>query len=191
MLLNHCLFQVDEYSFKLTDITPTESYDDAGVDRTSFTNVILTFRKVNDTASELTLDISDRFLYLYDNTGLVINFTDFEVDTFNGYAYFPDYLYESNISYTYNGTEYESDYSRGFHTLISRVVYQQTQQSDWLKTLACSCDCMKHSSILRKWHFMELMVTAAELCLVNEWLRMLEALYKICGVEHEFGTDLI
>jgi hypothetical protein len=189
MQLNHCLWQVDEYSFKIKDITPTESYDDAGVDWTTFTNVVLSFRKVNDTTNVLTLDITARLKYLYDCTGLVINFTDFGEDTFNGYDYFPDWLYESSISYVYNGTTYTSDYTRGFHALISRVVYQQTQQTDWRTELSCTCNCEKYSTVLRKWHFMELMVTAAELCLLNQWFEMLESLYKICGETHEFEFD--
>ncbi len=191
MFLNICFWQNDEYSFTIKDNIPLHVYDDAGVDRMSFTDVVLTFRRVNDDGNELTLDITDKLEYLYDCKGLTINFDDFGQDKFNGYDYCYDYLYEGNVSYQYDGKEYNTSYTRGFHALISRVVYQQTLRSDWKKTLACTCGCEQQNSTLRKWHYLQMMRTTAELCLINEWLRMLEALYKITGQVHEMGLNIL
>jgi hypothetical protein len=191
MILQICLAQVDEYNFRLWNVTSQEAYDNAQIDWATFTNVSLKFYRVNEPDEAITLDISDRYQYLFDCVGrLVINFEDFGVETFNGFNYFPDWLYTAEISYTYNAVEYTASVTTGFRRLISRLVYQSTQQSHWKKELACTCDCENYSSILRKWNFLQLMGIAAELCLINEWFAMLKSLYKLMNTEHEFADQL-
>jgi len=188
MILTHCAYAIDEYSFRLKNATAQQAYDDAQVDWNTFTNVRLQFSLVNDTENVLELDISDSFEYLFEcNGGLVINFDDFMVDTFNGYDYFPDALYQTKILYVYNGVEYTSVVSTGFKPIISRIVYQQVQQADWKKELHCSCDCMDNNSVLRKYHYLQMMQISAELCLINNWYDMLKALYKLTGTNYEFS----
>lgn len=190
MIFQHCCWQIDEYSFKLKNTVSQETYDNSQVDWNLFTNIVLRFQRVNDQDNVLEVDITDRFHYLFTCNGLVVNFLDFGEETFNGHDYFPDWLYTTTISYVFNGTTYTDVVTTGFRTLISRVVYQQTQQSDWKNELGCACNCENHASVLRKWHFLSMMKIAAELCLINQWFAMMKSLYKITRTEHEFA-DLL
>lgn len=186
--LTICLTQNDEYGFKLTNTTPQQTYDQVGVDWATFTNLSLTFRKVNDTANQLTLDISANYGYLFESGGLNIAFEDFGEALFNGYAYFPDWMYEAIITYTYNGTVYTASATTGFHKLISNIVYQKTKQSDWKHELAYDCNCEKSNTTLRMWDYFWQMRTASTLCLINEYLNLLKALYKLTATTMEFTT---
>lgn len=191
MLLTHCSWALDEYRVRLKNNTSQESYDNAGVDYNTFTNIRLRIHKVNDPDNYLELNITERFLYMFQcQGGLVVSFDEFGEDEFNGYDYFPDWLYETKILYVYNGTEYTSSVTTGHRPIISRVLYQQLQQADWRKELQCDCNCTDYNSTLRKWHYLQMMNVAAEICLINQWFRMMKALYKICGVDHEFADEL-
>jgi len=187
-LLTHCTTEIDEYSFRLKNNTAQQVYDNAGEDWNTYTNITLKIYKVNDSSNYLEMDITSDFAYMFTTLGLVINFTDFAEATFNGYDYFPDWLYTTSITYTYDGTEYTDSYTIGYHAIISRVVIQDTKQSDWKEELSCSCSCEKYNTVLRKWDFFWQMRVAAELCLINEWLRLMQSLYKLTATTHEFDT---
>ena len=184
--LTICMTQVDEYSFNITNNTSQQTYDDLAEDWATYTSISLRFRKVNDSKNELTLDITADFHYLFETGGLTVNFEDFGEATFNGYAYWPDWMYEAIVTYTYNAVVGTASVTTGFHKIISNIVYQQTYQSDWKKTLSCTCNCEKSNSVLRKWHYLQMMTISAALCLVNNYLDMLKALYKLTDTTQEF-----
>ena len=191
MILQTCCNQIDEYSFTVSNTVSAETYVDAGVDWTTFTNVTLKFSKVNEeTTSFLSVDISDRFEYMFQTSVqdglLTINFSDFGVATFNGETFWPDYLYTVTVEYTYAGNEYSTSVTVGFLKIIKNIVYQQMMKSNWKKELACTCNCEPYNTTLRKWNYLMMLEIQSELCLINEYLLTLQALYKITGTDHEF-----
>ena len=186
--LTICMTQIDEYSFRITNNTSQQTYDTLGEDWNTYTNISLKFRKVNDSDNELTLNITTNFHYLFETGGLTINFEDFGVATFNDYAYFPDWMYEAIVTYTYSSIQNTASATTGFHKLISNIVYQKTKQSDWKKELMYDCACTKYNSTLRMWDFFWQMRIAAGLCLINEYLNLLKSLYKLTGTTQEFTT---
>jgi hypothetical protein len=190
MLLQICGSQIDEYSFTVSNTVALQTYIDAGVDWTTFTNVTLKFSKVNETTPLLQLDISDIYEYMFltsDQDGLLtINFSDFGEDTFNGETFFPDWLYTVTIEYTYAGDEYSTSVTIGFLKLIKNIVYQQMMQSNWKKELSCNCNCEPYNTTLRKWDYLQILDITSDLCLINENLLTLQSLYKLTGTDHEF-----
>jgi len=187
-LLSICCTQTDEYNFVIKNNTLAQAYDQAGEDWETYTNITLKMTKINETTPALELDITSNFEYLFDCTGLGVAFEEFGESTFNGYAYWPDWLYTFTVTYTYNGTVYSTSYSVGFHALISRIVRQQSMMSNWKEEMACNCNCEKYSTLMRKWDYFWSMRVAAELCLIDEWHELLLALYKLTQTEHEFDT---
>jgi hypothetical protein len=186
MILQICASQIDEYSFTVSNTVSQETYDDAGVDWATFTNVTLKFSKVNGDGDEVSVDISSTFQYLFEDGGLTINFSDFGLDEINDYAYFPDWMYEITIEYTYAGDEYSTSVTVGFLKIIKNIVYQQMMKSNWKKELSCNCNCEPYNTTLRKWNYLMMLEIQSELCLINEYLLTLQALYKITGTDHEF-----
>lgn len=188
MILTICAQQIDEFSFAVFNGTSQQAYDDAGVDLSTVTVATLYFKKVNDLeANEISVDISSLFQYLFEDGGMTIEFEDFGVDTYNGYDYFPDWMYEIRIEYTYDGEEYEASTTVGFKAIIVRVVNQQMLQSNWKKELSCYCGCEMNSSSMRKFFYNSMLDIDANLCLVNEFIATLKALYKVTGTVHEFS----
>lgn len=191
-ILSHCTTQIDEYSFRIWNVTSQETYDNAGINLTngSVSQASLRFKKVNDTDdNSQVIDITSRWNHLFDcqNTGITINISEFTDHEFLGFTYFPDWMYTTTITYTYNGVEYSDSKTVGFRSIISRILYQQLQQADWKKELACSCDCQKYSSVARKFGWLMNLRYASELCLINEYLSTLMGLYKITQTQHEFS----
>ena len=186
MILQICATQVSEYIFTVSNTVSQQTYDDAGVDWHTFTDVTLKFQKVNDDDNYLEMDISDSYEYLFADGGLTVNFTDFGEDTFNDLAYWPDWMYEVIITYTYDGSEYTASTTVGFLKLIKNIVYQQMMKSNWKKELSCNCNCEPYNTTLRKWNYLMMLSIAAQLCLIDEYLSTLQALYKITGTDHEF-----
>jgi hypothetical protein len=188
MILSICSRENSEYSFSIWNTVSIQTYQEANIDYTTFTGATLYFKKVNDVvANEVSVAISDSDLqYLFADGGLTINFADFGEALINGFTYFPDYLYEIRIVYTYDGAEYEASTTIGFLVIIKRVVYQQMMKSNWKKELACNCGCDGYSATMRKWNYFRVMQWAAELCLVDEYINALEALYKLTGTDYEF-----
>jgi hypothetical protein len=191
MILQICASQIDEYSFTVSNTVSQETYDDAVVDWATFTNVTLKFSKVNEeTTNFLSVDISDRFEYMFltsEQDGLLtINFSDFGEETFNEFEYWPDWLYTVTVEYVYDGDEYSTSVTVGFLKIIKNIVYQQMMKSNWKKELSCSCNCEPYNTTLRKWNYLMMLEIQSELCLINEYLLTLQALYKITGTDHEF-----
>ena len=187
MLLNHYLEQVDEYSFIIKDKTTLQAYVDAGMSdiSTAVTAATLVFTNTMDD-SEYVINILTNWKYIFECGGLTINIIDFPDLKVSGYKYFPDGLYKTKISYTYDGVTYNHEVYTGFKYLISRVISQQILQSDWKKELHCDCNCVKFSSSIRKFNWQIILGYASENCLYNEYKRILRALYKITGTTYEF-----
>jgi hypothetical protein len=208
MILAICASQVDEYAFTVSNTVSQQQYDNAEVDLSTVTEAVLYFKKVNDvdanrisvnigsgedesestttTTAEEGVVIND-FGYLFEDGGMTVHFEDFGEDTYNGYDYFPDWMYEITIKYTYDGIEYAATTTVGFKAIINRIVYQQMLQANWKKELACYCNCNNQNSTLRKYNFLMMMEAAMEQCLVNEYLTILKSLYKTTGTIHEFS----
>jgi len=189
-ILRLCTTQIDECNFNIKNITPQQTYDDLGIDLTdgSVTAATLSFRKYNDTvANTVTIDILADWAYVFQCTGLNINITDFPELTFMGYDYFPDWMYQTIITYTYNGTEYTDTVQKGFLKRIYSVVEQQMMQANWKKELACTCGCESYTTTLRKWNYLQMLGIAENLCLINEFQTILLSLYKITGTIHEYN----
>jgi len=187
MILAICAQQIDEYSFSVWNTVTTQTYAEAGIDLFTVTEATLFFKKVNDlAANEVSVDISDDFQYLFATGGLTINFEDFGEDLINGFDYFPDWMYEIRIEYTYSGTEYSAATTVGFLKIIRNIVNQQMMRSNWKKELSCSCGCDNYNSTLRKWNYLMMLDIAAKLCLISEWQYTLLALYKLTGTDHDF-----
>ena len=190
MLLQFCANQISEYAFTVSNTVTQQTYDDAGVDWSTFTNVVLTFTKVNETTPVLELDISDSFEYMFLTSAqdgkLTINFSDFGEDTFLDLEYWTDWMYTVTITYTYAGDEYSASTTVGFLKIIKNIVYQQMMKANWKKELACSCNCEPYNTTLRKWNYLMMLDIASQLCLINEYLSTLQALYKLTGTDHEF-----
>ena len=187
-LLTICAYEVDEYEVVVKNNTSQQTYDDNSEDWNTYTDISLKITRINESTPALELDITSDFAYMFDCTGLHVNFTDFGEDTFNGYDYFVDWAYTFTVTYTYAGTEYSTSYSVGFHNLISRVVRQQAVQANWKDYLRCSCNCAKYDTVTRKMDYFYLMRCASELCLIDEWHELMLALYKLTGTTHEFDT---
>ena len=190
MILRHCIIQIDDCSFRVKNTVAQSTYDDAGVNLkgSKLTAAKLYFKKINDSdANAQVIDLLSNFEYLFDCNGLVIDVSDFTDDKWMGNEFFPDWMYETKIIYTYDGVEYTDSTTTAFMARIKNIVYQQTIQSNWKKDLACTCGCEDYNSVLRKWNWNNLAEVAAELCLINEFLTMLEGLYKITGTTHEYA----
>jgi hypothetical protein len=187
MIFRFCAQQIDRYSFNIWNITSIQSYTDAGIDYTTFTDVELCFKKVNDVEeNEVCITISDAdFQFAFAEGGLTIDIADFPDGEFMECTYFLDWFYELTITYTYDSTEYTASNTVGFRDIILHIVYQQMLQSNWKKELACTCTCENWSSAIRKFNYLMMMDIAAENCLVNEYLTILSALYKLTGTINE------
>ena len=183
--LNPCIVEVDKYSFKVFDVTTQQTYDASGTDLTNVTAATLTLKNLYDDTT-YTLDILDDWAYVLGD-GLTINITSFTDGLMSGYTYFPDWMYEFTVSYTYNTIVYNKVRTVGFREIISTIVFQQLQQSDWVATLKCGCGCEKYSTSFRKFNFLEGLAIASENCLITQYEEILTALYKLTGTVHEYN----
>ena len=185
MLLNPCVTQNNEYSFLIKDNTTQQMYTESGVDLSTVTAASLRFKNLYDD-EEYTINILTDWEYLIGD-GLTINIIDFPNRKMGEWEYFPDWVYEISVIYTYNGTQYTKKQTVGFKFLISEVVFQQLMQEDWKKTLACGCNCSKVSLSARKFNYIKSLEYAMENCLVDEYTEMLQALYKLANQTHVFS----
>lgn len=184
MILQLCVQQVDKYSFTIKDITTSEMYAGAGISLASqVTAATLQIKNLYDN-STTTINVLSKWPYILTD-GATVNIVDLPNNTFGGYDYFPDYMYEFTLSYTYAGRPYSSSQSVGFRAIISSVVYQQLKQEDWKKTLGCGC--YKASLSLRKFNYLKGLQYASENCLVQDYITVLLALYKLAGEEHDYS----
>ena len=184
-LLNPCVIEIDKWSFLVKDTTTQQTYDDAGIDLTTVTAAKLVFKNLYDD-SEYEIDILSDWAYLLGD-GITINVTQFPDGLMSTYDYFPDWMYEVSIVYTYNTLEYTASTTVGFRDIISHIVYQQLQQDDWKQTLGCGCGCEKYSTSLRKFDYLHGLQIASENCLINQYTTILLALYKLTGTTHEYA----
>lgn len=188
MILAICAIQIDEYQFKVWNTVSAQTYVNSGVDLSTVVQATLFWKKVNDLPeNEVSVDISDDFQFLFEDGGLTINFTDFLQDEIYGETFFPDWMYEIRIEYVYDGDAYAAATTVGFMKIIKHIIYQQMMRSNWKKELSCDCACDPYNTTLRKWNFLMMMEIAASLCLINEYLNTLLALYKLTGTDHEFA----
>ena len=187
-LLNPSVTQINKYSFLIKDTTTDMTYADAGVDLTTVTAATLTIKKayLPDNDSTVTLDILNNWAYMLTD-GITINVDDLPNNLYNGYAYFPDWMYSFTVTYTYNGTSYTKTRIIGFAKIIRNVVMQQLQQADWVNELKCSCGCEKLSLTQRKFNYLKLLTIASEECLIVQYQEILLALYKLAGQTHEYS----
>jgi hypothetical protein len=186
MILTLCALQVDEYNFTVWNNTSQQMYTQSGIDLSTVTTATLYFSRVNNQGDEVTFDIGDTFSFLFTTGGLTVNFDDFGEALINGYTYWPDALYTITIKYVFDGNLYETAITIGFKKLISNVVYQQLQRSDWKKEISCNCGCDSYSTTLRKWEYLYNLDISAQLCLLAQFDATLRALYKLTGQEYEF-----
>ena len=184
-LLNPCITQIDKYSFKVVDITTDQTYDTTGIDLSTVTAAKLVFKNLFDNTT-YEIDILSDWAYVLAD-GLTINITSFPDGLMSGYDYFPDWMYQITIVYTYNSVEYSKARTVGFRTIISTIVFQQLQQSDWVKTLKCGCGCEKYSTSFRKFNFLDGLEIASANCLITQYTEILTALYKLTGTVHEYS----
>ena len=186
MLLNLSVTQVDRYSFIVKDTTTDETYADANVDLSLATTATLTIKNAYLPGTEsVTIDIFDNWQYLLDCTGLTINIVDLPDYKYNDLDYFPDWMYEISVTYTYNARAYTKKRIIGFRDIITDIVIQQLQQSDWVRELSCGCE--KYSTSLRKFNYLKLLEIASDNCLIMQYQELLEALYKLTGTTHEYA----
>lgn len=185
-ILSICADQIDEYKFKVFDTTLQQAYDGASIDLTTVTAAYLDFKDTK-TGITYTLDILSDWSYVLGD-GLLVNILDFPNNQMGNYDYFPDYYYEIKVRYTYNSVEYSSTKGIGFRKIISTIVYQQLQQSDWVKELKCGCGCEKYSSAFRKFDFLDKLEIASNNCLIVQYEEILLALYKLTGTTHEYAS---
>ena len=185
MLLNPCITQIDKYSFKVVDTTTDQTYDTTGVDLSNVTAATLTFKNLYDNTSSV-IDILDDWEYVLAD-GLTININDFPNGLMSGYNYFPDWFYSVTITYTYNTISYSKVRTIGFRTIISDIVFQQLQQSDWVVATKCGCGCEKYSSSFRKFDYLDKLEIASANCLITQYEELLIALYKLTGTTHEYN----
>jgi hypothetical protein len=185
-LLSICASQVNEYSFKVWDTTLQQTYDDAGINLDTVTAATLEFKDLK-TNLTYTINILSDWEYVLGD-GLLINILDFPNDKMGEYEYFPDWMYDLTVKYTYNSVEYSSSKTIGFRSIISNIVYQQLQQSDWVKELKCGCGCEKYSSAFRKFDFLDKLELASIHCLITQYEELLLALYKLTGTTHEYSS---
>lgn len=185
-IANVCISEIDQYSFKVWDTTTQQMYDDAGIDLTTVTAASLEFKdlKTNDI---YTVDITSDWSYFLGD-GITVNVLDFPDSQMGDYDYFPDWTYNVKVKYTYNAVEYNTSKSVGFRARISNIVYQQLQQSDWVKELKCGCGCNKYSSSFRKFDWLDKLKIASEMCLLTQYTEILTSLYKLTGTTHEYAN---
>ena len=186
MILSICANEVNDTSFVVYNNTSQQQYDSSGIDLSTVTTATLTFSRVNEVGDVVTFDIGTIFQYLFEDGGMTVDFEDFGEDLINGYDFFPDGLYTVKITYTYDGNSYDASTTVGFKARISNYVYQQMQQSNWKKELACNCGCDAYNTTLRKWEYLYNLDIAAELCLIAQFDYTLKALYKLTGFTYEF-----
>jgi len=187
-LLSPSVSQINKYSFLVKDTTTAQAYTDAGVDLTTVTTASLVIKKayLPDAGSTYTIDISSNWAYLLGD-GITINVTDLPNNLFDGYAYFPDWMYSISVVYTYNSTEYTKEVIIGFRRIIKDVVMQQLQQADWVQELKCGCGCEKYSTSFRKFNYLDGLEIASDNCLTAQYQEILLALYKLAGQTHEYS----
>ena len=178
--------QIDKYSFLVWDCTTQQMYDDTGIDLTSNVTAAKIVFKDRKTGTEYEIDVLSRWSYILGD-GLTLNILEFPDGMMGDYDYFPDYMYDISVVYTYTGNEYTSTKIIGFRTIISDIVIQQLQQANWLEELKCGCGCKKYASSFRKFDFLKRLGVASDLCLINEYLKILMALYKLTGTTHEYA----
>jgi len=186
MILTICGQEVDEYNFTVWNNTSQMQYTQSGIDLSVVDTATLYFSRVNNVGDEVSLDIGDTFQFLFATGGLTVNFNDFGETLINGFSYLPDSIYTIRITYVYDGNLFEAATTVGFKKIISNVVCQQLQQSDWKKDLSCSCGCDSYSTTLRKWEYLYNLDISAQLCLLAQFDATLRALYKLTGQEYEF-----
>ena len=175
-----CAEQVDKYNFKVWDRTTQEAYDAAGVDLSSVSSAKIVLKNMFD-LSEYEVDILSRWSYLLGD-GIIINVTDLP-DSWS-VSYFPDWMYEIKVKYTYGGKDYSYIRSIGFRSIITDKVIQQLQQSDWAVEFECGCE--KYSTSFRKFDFLNMLEVASRNCLANQYVKILKALYRLSGERHGY-----
>jgi len=185
MILNACVIQLDEYSFLVKDITTQQMYTEASVDLSTVTAATLTFKNLYDN-TEYEINILADWAYLLGD-GLTINIVDFPNQKMGTYEYFPDYIYQVTIAYTYLGNSYTSLRTVGFRYSISQVIYQQLMQDDWKKIFACGCNCSKYSLSMRKFNWLKSLGFASDTCLIDEYKDIIMKLYKITNQTHAYS----
>ena len=184
-LLSICVTQINKYSFKVFDTTLQETYDTAGVDLSTVTAAKLTFKNLYDN-STYEVDILDKWSYLLDD-GTLINVMDFPNMKMGDYSYFPDYMYEITVTYTYNSVSYTSVKTIGFRSIITGIINQQMQQSDWISQLKEECCSGKSATTRRKYNYLDLLSIASANCLISHYTELLLSLYKLTGTTHEYN----
>lgn len=185
-LLQICVQQIDEYKFKVWDTTLKQTYDDAGIDLTTVTAATLEFKDLK-TGTIYSIDILSDWNYVLGD-GLMVNVLDFPNNQMGEYDFLPDWMYLITIKYTYNSVQYSSSKTIGFRAIISNIVYQQLQQSDWVKELKCGCGCEKYSTSFRKFDYLDKLELASNHCLIMQYEEILIALYKLTGTTHEYSS---
>lgn len=185
MLLNPVVNQINKYSFLVTDATTQQTYDEAGVDLSTATNVVLSIQKAYNPEVTYEINVSSNLQYILDG-GLTVNVNDFDGNLVFGLDHFPDWMYEVTVSYTYQGLRYNKKEVVGFRSTITDIVIQQLQQSDWVKELSCGCE--KYSLTIRKFNYLRGLTLASENCLIMQYQEILLALYKLTGTTHEFSS---
>lgn len=181
-----CAQQVDEYKFKIFDTTLQQAYDDASIDLSTVTAASLEFKDLH-TGDIYIIDITSDWSYVLGD-GLLVNILDFPNNEMGGYEFFLDWMYNLTVKYIYNSIEYSSSKTIGFRAIISNIVYQQLQQSDWVKELKCGCGCEKYSSAFRKFDYLDKLELASNNCLIAQYEEILVALYKLTGTKHEYSS---
>ena len=185
MILHICANQIDRYNFKVYDTVTEQMYADTGIDMTTVTAAKLVFTD-KKTGSNYEIDIFSDWQYILSD-GLTININDFPDNKMGDYDYFPDWVYDITVVYTYGGNEYSSKKCIGFRAIISNIVYQQLQQSSWVQEMKCGCGCKKYATSFRKFDFLGMLKVASENCLINEYIEILQSLYKLTATTHEYS----
>lgn len=185
MILNPCVRQIDKYSFIVQDLQTSENYVSAGVDLTTVSTAKITFTDLYSNTS-YDIDILTRWAYLLGD-GVTINVAEFPNFQMGAYDHFPDYMYTISVVYAYLGVVYTNARTTGFRATISNIVYQQLQQSDWVKELKCNCGCEKYSTTFRKFNYLDGLKIASKNCLTSDYIKILLALYKLTGTVHEYA----
>ena len=184
-ILHICARQLDRYSFRVWDTVTQQRYDQTGIDLTTVTAAKIVFKDLK-TNTEYEIDILDDWYYLLGD-GLDINIIQFPNMKMGDYDYFPDWMYDIKVVYTYSGTEYSSTKIIGFRTIITGIINQQLQQAEWIKELRCGCGCKKYATSFRKYDFLHLLEIASLNCLKSQYTDLLLSLYKLSGTTHEYA----
>ncbi len=185
MILNPCVRQISKYSFIVQDVQTEENYVSAGIDLTAVTAAKITFKNLFTNLS-YDIDIFSRWAYLLGD-GVTINITDFPNFQMGIYDHFPDWSYSISVVYVLGGVTYSNTRITGFRDTISNIVYQQLQQSDWVKELRCNCGTDKYSTSLRKFNYLDGLRIASKNCLTTQYNEIVLALYKLTGTVHEYA----